>query len=194
LLWGDPCASEDCLQWWGNPKEKNHWFLSNTPDRQKDLCLSPTSFQSTHIGKLRLSLLGGSKGGMGAYAGSIRQGKPTTAFDTQATTDPPCQTSMQRPRPSQYYQFLWLKWSEATITTEGEGSRLAQSPLQERREAARPSERSNSPGNGIKQSKAYLQSERKKKGQKRDRRREAEVPVWGWIFFDSEWNPGEEIH
>jgi len=32
----------------------------------------------------------------------------------------------------------------------------------------------------------YRVKERKKKGQKRDRRREAEVTVWGWIFFDSE--------
>lgn len=59
-------------------EKKKNGFISNTPDRRKDLCPSLTSFQSTsaNLGFLYWE----SSKEEWAYAGSISQGKTTTAW------------------------------------------------------------------------------------------------------------------
>ncbi|MCD9642306.1 hypothetical protein HAX54_029009, partial [Datura stramonium] len=64
-------------------KIQKYCYISNTPDRLKDLCPSPTFFQSTseNLGFLSLE----SSMEEWAYAGSISQEKqPPLRFDTQA--------------------------------------------------------------------------------------------------------------
>lgn len=59
-------------------EKKKNGFISYTPDRRKDLCPSLTSFQSTsaNLGFLYWE----SSKEEWAYAGSISQGKTTTAW------------------------------------------------------------------------------------------------------------------